>query len=63
MDIFIYLGTDFVTDGSLHSAVSESLAQNSKDCVVNESWIQSITVIIVAKILHGVGGKHTMCIM
>lgn len=35
--IFIYLGTDFVTDGSLHSAVSESLAQNSKDCVVNMS--------------------------
>jgi hypothetical protein len=46
----VYLGTGFITDGSLHSAVSESLEQNSKDCVVNMSGIQSITIITVVKI-------------
>lgn len=59
----VYLGTGFITNGSLHSAVSESLGQNSKDCVVNMSGIQSITIKTVVKILKGASGTQSVCIM
>ena len=47
-----YLGSDFITDDSLHSTVSRSFEQYSKDPTAHVSGTHSITVPITTNILH-----------
>jgi hypothetical protein len=58
----VYLGSDFITDGSLQPAVSESLGQNSKDCILHMNGIQNITI-TTEKSLRDANGTQTAGIM
>jgi hypothetical protein len=56
----VYLGTGFITDGSLHSAVFESLGQNPKDCIANVCGIQSINIITAKITLESLNKRNSI---